>query len=206
MRNVSLCVFFLCCLFFCGCIDQTGREIPEVTGIIPEPLPPSLPGTLVMNLTTGTLGPTPVDSITYPGTTGSTYPFPPVMNEGNPLTLVINTATVRIRNATIEVPEIAESKLLVLNVTIRNVQADPYDLRQSSIRVVDSDNRELRPFFGRMPGEQEFGYGQILHDQSQSGTIAFEVPSQTDRHYMIYIYDDRKHEPLCISLFQATEV
>lgn len=206
MRNVLFYGFLLCCLFFCGCIDQTSREPPSGTGVVPEPLPPSLPGTLVMNLTTGTIGPTPIDSITYSGTTGLTPPFPAVMNEGNPLILVINNASVRTGNASSEVPEIAEDKLLVVNVTIRNVQADPYYLRQSSIKVIDSENRGLQPLSGRIPGEQELGDGQILHDQSRSGTIAFEVSSQADRHYMIYIVDDRTHEALCISLFQATEL
>ncbi len=197
MRNEVLVGFLLCSLFFCGCIDQIGREALGAVGVVPEPSPPPPAETLVVNLTTG--------ANPDPGATGRIFPSPPVMNEGNPLILVINTATVRTRNATIEIPEIAESKLLVLNVTIRNVKADPYDFRQSSVRVVDSENREVGPFSGRIPGEQELGDGQILQDGSRSGTIAFEVPPRADRHYMIYIYDDRTYESLCISLFQATE-
>lgn len=185
-------------------MDQSGRETHRATAVVPE-LPPAPPGTLVMNLTTGTISPTPADSIPDPGTTDHTDPSPPILNPGNPLTVVITAASIRAGTATIGSPERARATLLVLNVTIRNVQADPYDFRQSSIRVVDSENRALRSFPGKMPGEQELDDGLIAHDLSRSGTVAFEVPSEADRHYMMYIHDDRRQEALCITLFQATE-
>ncbi len=206
MRNIIVpCIVLLCCLLCCGCIDRTGREASEATEVVPDPSPPPPAETLVVNLPIGTVGPTPVDTIAYPGTTGGTSPFPLLMNEGNPLVLVINAATVRPGDAAREAPGIAECKLLVLNVTVRNVKADPYDFTQSSIRIVDSENRQVRPFAGRIPGEQELGDGRIAQDRSRSGTIAFEVPARADRHYLIAIYDNRRHESLWISLFQATE-
>lgn len=196
MRYEVLVSLLFCCLLFCGCTDQAGREAPRAAGLVAGPSP-SPAETLVVDLRIG--------ANPDPGATGRAFPSPPVMNDGNPLTLAINAATVRTKDASIGVPETTESKLLVLNVTIRNVKADPYDFRQSSIRIVDSDNREVRPFSGRIPGEQELGDGQILHDRSRSGTIAFEVPPRADRHYMIVIHDDRTRESMCISLFQATE-
>lgn len=81
----------------------------------------------------------------------------------------MNAAPVRAGNARIAVQGIAENRLLILTVTVRNVRTDPYDLGQVSIRVIDSEDREARSFIGGIPGEsreREFGDGQLVQNQS----------------------------------------